>query len=76
MNILDKRIPLYKWKAFRALDELNLLGLFFDNGLAFKKNVKHLDNFMLGNFLSDIDTYFYHKQMGAKLTKPVRKKFK
>lgn len=75
-DYLDKRIPLNKWKAFSTQDELNLLGCFFEEGLVFKKHIKHLDNFTVGRYLHDFDSYYNALQMGRTIAKPKRKNFK
>jgi hypothetical protein len=72
-DFLDKRLPLNAWKGFQTHDEINLLAHFLDEELEFPAEKRKLDTFTLGNYLSDINRYFYDVQIGRHSAKPSRK---
>ncbi len=59
IDYLSKRIPMYEDKRLSGVDEMNMLGLYFDNDLKIDSAFKNSDFVHLNAYNDDIDKYFY-----------------
>lgn len=69
IDYLSKRLPLYNDKRLVNIDEMDMLGLYFDNDLKIDKAFKDSNTVQLNQYKKDIDNYF---DRGGK--KPSKKK--
>ena len=68
IDYLSKRLPMYNDKRLVDTDEMDMLGLYFENDLKIDKAFKGLDSVQLNQYKSDIDDFFQKKGK-----KPVKK---
>jgi hypothetical protein len=69
IDYLSKRIPMYEDKRLSHIDEMNMLGLYFENDLKIDPAFKNSSSVYLNAYKDDIDNYFDY---GGE--KPVKKK--
>lgn len=69
IDYLNKRLPLYNDKRLVNVDEMDMLGLYFDNDLKIDNAFKHFDSVQLYQYKKDIDNYFEKK--GKKPSKKI-----
>lgn len=67
IDYLTKRIPMYSDKRLEHVDEMDMLGLYYDNDLIIDKEMKDSTTVRLNAYKDDIDRYF---ERGGK--KPVK----
>jgi len=58
IDYLSKRLPLYNDKRLVNIDEMDMLGLYFDNDLKIDKAFKNSTTVQLNQYKKDIDNYF------------------
>lgn len=58
IDYLDKRLQLYNDERLVDTDEMDILGLYFDNDLKIDKAFKNTDSVRLHQYKRDIDNYF------------------
>jgi len=58
IDYLSKRLPLYNDKRLVNIDEMDMLGLYFDNDLKIDKSFKNTDTVQLHQYKKNIDNYF------------------
>jgi hypothetical protein len=58
IDYLSKRLQLYNDKRLVNIDEMDMLGLYFDNDLKIDKAFKNADTVQLNQYKKDIDNYF------------------
>lgn len=61
IDYLNKRLPMYSDKRLVDTDEMDMLGLYFENDLKIDKAFKGLDTVQLNQYKSDIDDYYQKK---------------
>lgn len=72
IDYLSKRLPFYRDKRLVDVDELDMLGLYFEEDFRIHKSQKEADNLRFHGFHSKIDAYF--ESEGEKPVKKKRKK--
>jgi hypothetical protein len=58
IDYLSKRIPMYEDKRLSSVDEINMLGLYFDDDLKIRPAFKNSDFVQLNGYNDEIDKYF------------------
>lgn len=58
IDYLSKRLQLYKDERLINIDEMDMLGLYFENDLKIDKAFENADAVQLNQYKSDIDSYF------------------
>lgn len=71
IDYLQKRLPMYDDPRLSHVDEMNMLGLYFENDIKIDKQFENVSSVHLHAYKNEIDEYF---DRGGK--KPVKKKSK
>lgn len=58
IDYLSKRLPLYEDERLTNIDEMDMLGLYFNNDLKIDKAFKEAHTIQLNQYKKDIDNYF------------------
>jgi len=69
IDYLEKRLEMYKDERLANIDEMDMLGLYYENDLRLDKEMKHMDTVQLNQYSEPINAYFENRG-----PKPVKKR--